>query len=223
MPETPQFKTFEDLLKTLDPADGTKKLEKAMRKEFPQWSWLIKRDNAEWYTPASVIDPAGTVVADDADAWFKKHNQTKVDDLLNLISDLDLRLHRSEGCYLYALGSDAGDQLDFVQARIRVQSEVTCALRGVDRYKLRSMPDHNWHAAERSTALYRCDVADVIRSLRCLERCKATNTVRRKNELDKFKRRVAIQRKGDGGVRLIPFLEMFPELVSSRSRSAIAG
>jgi len=65
------IKTVEDLLKTLDPADGTKKLERAMGKAFPQWGWLIKRDNAEWCSRASVIDRAGTIVANEADAWFR--------------------------------------------------------------------------------------------------------------------------------------------------------
>lgn len=217
----PQFKTFEDLLRTLDPADGTKKLEKAIAGAFPQWSWLIKRDNAEWCSRASVINRAGAIIADDADVWFRIQKQASVDGLLDLINQSDLHLNRQEGGYLYAIGVDPESRLDFVQARIHVQSEVTSPLRGLDRWKLRWMPgEHNWHDATRSAPVYRCDRGDVINSLEWLERCKDANVPRRLAELKRFSGSVVRQSYDNGEVRVVPFFERFPELASWGERKS---
>jgi len=149
------------------------------------------------------------------------HKQANDEGLLSLISESDLRLHRWEGGYLYALGVDPRNRIDFVQARIHVQSEVTSSLHGMDRWKLRWMPEeHNWHDADRSAPVYRCDRADVIRSSEWLERCKAATAILRQAELQRFRGRVVTQRNGDGEVCVIPLFERFPELASWGERKS---
>jgi hypothetical protein len=97
----------------------------------------IKQDNGEWCSRISVVDAAGRVIADDARSWLAQSREAEIDDLIARINESDLRLHRSQGNILYALGVDPRTPLDFVQIAIRVVVEATCSLRGIDRWTLR--------------------------------------------------------------------------------------
>uniref|UniRef100_E6VQ28 Uncharacterized protein n=1 Tax=Rhodopseudomonas palustris (strain DX-1) TaxID=652103 RepID=E6VQ28_RHOPX len=219
MPQTPESKVIETLLNTLEPAAGIEPLERAMITAFPAWEWNVKDFGNEWLCRASVVDPSGATIADDADAWLDTKNAAETRSLLKLINELDLRIHRFQGRHIYAIGVNAKCPTDFVQVRISVQSEATCSLRGVDRWELRRLPDEPlWHSGNHAAAVYRCDAADVVRSLEWLERCKAATKMIRAAELERFKRRIVKQQCELGAGRVLPFLDRFPELVSWNER-----
>jgi hypothetical protein len=218
------YAVISSIISKTSPLQPIHVMKREIAKAFPTLKWHIKKTEEEWYSAvASVVSADGELIAANAKEWFAEQIRASGSDrLISRIRAEDLRLARTEGGAMYAMGVDLKDPLNFCQVRIQPQTRAIFSLGNIRATHLEYAPDgypFDWTNAERPAVEYVCNAKDAINSLRWLERCKLSESEHREFRYAELGKLTLTQYFLDGRPdEVTPFFEAHPEMLGWNKR-----